>query len=332
DTPRLTATGREIARLPVDPRMARMIVEGHRNGCLREVLIIVAALSIQDVRERPTEFQQAADEKHARFAVEGSDFLAFLRLWDYLKEQRRELSSSRFRRLCRDEFLHWLRIREWQDLQGQLRQITVDMGWQTHHRDVNPDDVHKSMLAGLLSHIGLREGDKRDFLGARGARFAIFPGSSLFKKPPRWVMAAELVETSRLWARTAARIEPEWVEKLAPHLVKRTYSEPHWSTRREAAMAYERVTLFGIPLVAQRPVQYGGIDPEVSRDLFIRHALVQGEWRTRHRFFHENRALLDDVGELENRARRRDIVVDDETLFDFYDRRVGAEVVSARHF
>lgn len=332
ETPRLTATGREIARLPVDPRMARMIVEGHRNGCLREVLIIVAALSIQDVRERPTEFQQAADEQHARFAVEGSDFLAFLRLWDYLKEQRRELSSSRFRRLCRDEFLHWLRIREWQDLQGQLRQITVDMGWQTHHRDVNPDDVHKSLLAGLLSHIGLREGDKRDFLGARGARFAVFPGSSLFKKPPRWVMAAELVETSRLWARTAARIEPEWVEKLAPHLVKRTYSEPHWSTRRESAMAYERVTLYGIPMVAQRPVPYGRIDPEVSRELFIRHALVQGEWRTQHKFFHDNRALLEDVEELEHRARRRDIVVDDETLFDFYDQRVGPEAISARHF
>ncbi|WP_241384349.1 ATP-dependent RNA helicase HrpA [Rhodococcus sp. CH91] len=330
--PRLTATGREIARLPVDPRMARMIVEGHRNGCLREVLIIVSALSIQDVRERPAEFQQAADEKHARFAVEGSDFLAYLRLWDYLKEQRRSLSSGRFRRLCRDEFLHWLRIREWQDLQGQLRQITVGMGWETHHREVNADEVHRSLLAGLLSHIGLREGDKRDYLGARGARFAIFPGSSLFKKPPRWVMAAELVETSRLWARTAARIEPEWVEKLAPHLIKRTYSEPHWSTRRESAMAYERVTLYGIPLVAARPVPYGRIDPEVSRELFIRHALVQGEWRTQHTFFHDNRALLEDVEELEHRARRRDIVVDDETLFDFYDRRIGPEVVSARHF
>lgn len=330
--PRLTATGRELARLPVDPRMARMIVEGHRNGCLREVLIIVSALSIQDVRERPAEFQQAADEKHARFAVDGSDFLAFLRLWDYLKEQRKELSSNRFRRMCRDEFLHWLRIREWQDLQGQLRQITVSLGWETHHREVSEDAIHRSLLAGLLSHVGLREGDKRDFLGARGAHFAIFPGSSLFKKPPRWVMAAELVETSRLWARMVARIEPEWVEKLAPHLVKRTYSEPHWSIKHESAMAYERVTLYGIPLVAQRPVQYGRIDPEVSRELFIRHALVQGEWRTRHKFFHANRALLDDVEELEHRARRRDIVVDDETLYEFYDERVGPDVVSARHF
>ncbi len=332
ESPRLTATGREIARLPVDPRMARMIVEGHRNGCLREVLIIVSALSIQDVRERPSEFQQAADEKHARFAVEGSDFLAFLRLWDYLKEQRKELSSSRFRRMCRDEFLHWLRIREWQDLQGQLRQITVSLGWETHHRTVSDEAIHRSLLAGLLSHVGLREGDKRDYLGARGAHFAIFPGSSLFKKPPRWVMAAELVETSRLWARMVARVEPEWVEKLAPHLIKRTYSEPHWSIKHESAMAYERVTLYGIPLVAQRPVQYGRIDPEVSRELFIRHALVQGEWRTRHKFFHANRALLEDVEELEHRARRRDIVVDDDTLFEFYDERVGPDVVSARHF
>ncbi|MGX4710818.1 ATP-dependent RNA helicase HrpA [Rhodococcus sp. DMF-1] len=332
ELPRLTGTGRELALLPVDPRMARMIVEGHRNGCLREVLIIVAALSIQDVRERPAEFQQAADEKHARFAVEGSDFLAYLQLWDYLKQQRKELSSSRFRKMCRDEFLHWLRIREWQDLQGQLRQITLNLGWETRHQDVGPDSIHQSLLAGLLSHVGLREGEKRDFLGARGTRFAIFPGSSLARKPPRWVMAAELVETSRLWARTAARIEPEWAEKLAPHLVKRTYSEPHWSTKREAAMAYERVTLYGIPLVAQRPVQYGAIDRETSRELFIRHALVQGEWRTRHKFFHANRALLDDVEALEHRARRRDILVDDETLFDFYDQRVGPEVVSARHF
>jgi len=330
--PRLTRTGRDLARLPVDPRMARMIVEGQRNGCLREVLIIVSALSIQDVRERPAEHQQAADAKHARFAVEGSDFLAYLRLWEYLKEQRKTLSSSRFRRMCRDEFLHWLRIREWQDLQGQLRQITVELGWDTRHQEVPEDAVHQSLLSGLLSHVGLREGDKRDFLGARGTRFAVFPGSSLFKKPPRWVMAAELVETSRLWARTAARIEPEWVEKLAPHLVKRTYSEPHWSTRREAAMAYERVTLYGIPLVAQRRVQYGRIDPEVSRELFIRHALVQGEWQTRHKFFHDNRALLEDVEELEHRARRRDIVVDDDTLFEFYDERVGPDVVSARHF
>ncbi len=332
EQPVLTAVGRELAQIPVDPRMARMLVEAHRNGCLSEVLVIVSALSIQDVRERPAEFQQAADEKHARFTVENSDFLAFLELWKYLREQRNELSSNQFRKMCRNEFLHWLRIREWQDLHGQLRQITRGLGWDTTDTPAGEAAIHQSLLAGLLSHIGLREGDKRDFLGARGSRFAVFPGSSLFKKPPRWVMAAELVETSRLWARMSARIEPEWAEKLAPHLVKRTYSEPHWSSKRGAAMAYERVTLYGIPLVARRAVTYSTIDPETSRDLFIRHALVQGEWQTQHKFFHANRALLEDVEELEHRARRRDILVDDDTLYDFYDQRVGPEAVSARHF
>ncbi|TQC44530.1 ATP-dependent RNA helicase HrpA [Rhodococcus sp. WS4] len=332
ELPVLTAVGRELAQIPVDPRMARMLVEAHRNGCLSEVLVIVSALSIQDVRERPAEFQQAADEKHARFNVENSDFLAFLELWKYLREQRNELSSNQFRKMCRNEFLHWLRIREWQDLHGQLRQITRGLGWNTSDTPGGEAAIHQSLLAGLLSHIGLREGDKRDFLGARGSRFAIFPGSGLFKKPPRWVMAAELVETSRLWARMSARIEPEWAEKLAPHLVKRTYSEPHWSSKRGAAMAYERVTLYGIALVARRAVTYSTIDPETSRELFLRHALVQGEWQTQHKFFHANRALLDDVEELEHRARRRDILVDDDTLYDFYDQRVGPEAVSARHF
>ncbi|SDC97896.1 ATP-dependent RNA helicase HrpA [Rhodococcus tukisamuensis] len=328
----LTPVGRELAQLPVDPRMARMLAQAHNTGCLRETLIIVAALSIQDVRERPAEHQQAADEKHARFNVAGSDFLAYLKLWDYLREQRRELSSNQFRKMCKSEFLHWLRIREWQDLHGQLSQITRGLGWTGNDQPASEASVHQALLSGLLSHIGLREGEKRDFLGARGARFAVFPGSSLFKKPPRWVMAAELVETTRLWGRMAAGIEPEWAEKLAPHLVKRTYSEPHWSTKRAAAMAYERVTLYGIPLVAKRAVGYATIDPEASRELFIRHALVQGEWQTQHKFFHQNRALLDDVEEMETRARRRDILVDDETLFEFYDERVGPEAVSAKHF
>ncbi|MCE4263335.1 ATP-dependent RNA helicase HrpA [Rhodococcus globerulus] len=330
--PELTPIGRELAQIPVDPRMARMLVEAKTNGALHETLVIVAALSIQDVRERPAEFQQAADEKHARFTVENSDFLAYLKLWDYLREQRNDLSSSQFRKMCRNEFLHWLRIREWQDLHGQLRQITRGLGWSVNELPASENSVHQSLLAGLLSHIGLREGEKRDYLGARGSRFAIFPGSGLFKKPPRWVMAAELVETTRLWARMSARIEPEWAEKLAPHLVKRTYSEPHWSSKRGSAMAYERVTLYGVPLVTGRAVTYSSIDPETSRELFIRHALVQGEWTTQHKFFHENRALLDNVEELENRARRRDILVDDETLYEFYDSRVGAEAVSARHF
>ncbi|WP_063050177.1 ATP-dependent RNA helicase HrpA [Nocardia arthritidis] len=381
----LTPIGRDMAQLPVDPRMARMLVEAQRTGCLADVLVIVAALSIQDVRERPAEQQQAADTKHARFTVEGSDFLAYLRLWDYLGGQRKSLSSNQFRRLCREEFLHYLRIREWQDLHGQLRTITKGLGWSARAQDpAEPDRteaaapdveqgnrsrrsrstrggdgrpgaergrgataatvadneglpwdstaIHQALLAGMLSHIGVREAESREFLGARNAKFMIFPGSSLAKKPPRWVMAAELVETSRLWGRMAAKIEPEWAERLAGDLVKRVYSEPHWSAKRGAARAYERVTLYGIPLVTGRPVDYGRIDPELSRELFIRHALVQGEWQTRHEFFHRNRALLDDVADLEHRARRRDILVDDEVLFAFYDERLPADIVSVRHF
>ncbi|MGW0634024.1 ATP-dependent RNA helicase HrpA [Nocardia salmonicida] len=389
----LTPIGREMAQLPVDPRMARMLVEAQRNGCLDEVLIIVAALSIQDVRERPVEHQQAADTQHARFVVEGSDFLAYLRLWDYLTEQRKSLSSNQFRRMCRDEFLHYLRIREWQDLHGQLRTIARGMGWNdagagrtqpntgsdaTTDRagtkadgarraggrsrrgggaprgqqpaapvkavvgsaDSSDDDampwpstqIHQSLLAGMLSHIGVREAESREFLGARNAKFMIFPGSSLAKKAPRWVMAAELVETSRLWGRIAAKVEPEWAERLAGDLVKRTYSEPHWSSKRGSARAFERATLYGVPLVTGRPVDFGRIDPELSRELFLRHALVQGEWQTRHGFFARNRALIDDVADLEHRARRRDILVDDEVLFEFYDKRVPADIVSVRHF
>ncbi|MFR9750353.1 ATP-dependent RNA helicase HrpA [Nocardia sp. 004] len=387
----LTPIGREMAQLPVDPRMARMLVEAQRNGCLADLLVIVAALSIQDVRERPAEQQQAADTAHARFTVEGSDFLTYLRLWDYLGGQRATLSSNQFRRLCREEFLHYLRIREWQDLHGQLRTITKGLGWSTRPRETDtardPSDVsgpergaagrkhrgkpartrdnrqprdngqrsgksdppgtvavtddsvawdataiHQALLAGMLSHIGVREAETKEFLGARNAKFMIFPGSSLAKKPPRWVMAAELVETSRLWGRIAAKIEPEWAERLAGDLVKRTYAEPHWSARRGTARAYERVTLYGIPLVTGRPVDYSRIDPELSRELFIRHALVQGEWQTRHQFFHRNRALLDDVADLEHRARRRDILVDDEALYEFYDKRLPADIVSVRHF
>jgi ATP-dependent helicase HrpA len=334
---RLTPLGRKLAQLPVDPRLARMVLEAETNGCVHEVMVITAALSIQDPRERPVDKQQAADEKHRRFSATGdgeaSDFLAYLNLWQYLREKQRELSSNQFRKLCKAEFLNYLRVREWQDIYSQLRTTVKSLGVTLD--DAAPADqqkVHLSLLAGLLSHIGLMDPEKREYLGARGARFAIFPGSALFKKPPRWVMAAELVETSRLWARIAARIEPEWAESLAQHLVKRNYSEPHWEKDRGAVMAYEKVTLYGVPLVAGRKVSYGRIDPELSRELFIRHALVQGEWRTHHRFFHDNRALLEEVEDLEHRARRRDILVDDETLFDFYDERVGKEVVSARHF
>ena len=371
---RLTPLGRKLARLPVDPRLGRMILEARHHDCLREVLIITAALSIQDPRERPADTREAADAMHARFAEPGSDFLALLTLWDYLHDKQAELSGSAFRRLCRREYLHYLRVREWQDLYGQLRQAAKEVGAGTgretgsprpasgNSRDTHPGQavartrepepgarypaelanrVHLSLLAGLLSHIGMldtetKPGRKRrgpaEFAGARGARFSIFPDSVLARKPPAWVVAAELVETSRLWARTAARIEPEWAEQLAAHLVKRSYSEPHWSARRGAAMAAEKVTLYGLPIVAARQVSYARVDPAAARELFITHALVEGDWQTHHKFFHHNQRLLEEARDLEDKARRRGLVADDAVLFDFYDQRVPRDVTSARHF
>ncbi|MFF9814707.1 ATP-dependent RNA helicase HrpA [Streptomyces sp. NPDC014006] len=332
---RLTDTGRKLAQLPVDPRLARMVLEADKNGCVREVMVIAAALSIQDPRERPADKQAQADQQHARFKDETSDFLAYLNLWRYIREQQKERGSSSFRRMCKQEYLNFLRIREWQDIYTQLRTVAKQMGIHVNEDDAPADRVHVSLLAGLLSHVGMKDvkdGNKNEYLGARNAKFAIFPGSALFKKQPRFLMSAELVETSRLWARVNAKIEPEWVEPLAGHLIKRTYSEPHWEKDQAAVMAYEKVTLYGVPIVAQRKVNYGRIDPEVSRELFIRNALVEGDWRTHHKFFSDNRRLLSEVEELEHRARRRDIVVDDETLFDFYDQRVPEHVVSGAHF
>ncbi|WP_461171786.1 ATP-dependent RNA helicase HrpA [Arthrobacter sp. Z1-9] len=333
----LTAVGQKLAQLPVDPRLGRMIVEAGKRGCVREVMILAAALTIQDPRERPTDKQQLAAEKHNRFKDENSDFTGFLNLWNYIQEKQQELSSSAFRRLCRAEFINYLRVREWQDLFAQLRQLARPLGISLDNKRLadpvgNHDGIHISLLSGLLSHIGILDERKREYAGARGSRFAIFPGSALFKKSPTFVMAAELVETSRLWARVAAKFDPVWAEQVAPDLVKRSYSEPHWSTRQGAVMAYEKVTLYGVPIIAQRRINYGRVDPIVARELFIRHALVEGDWKTHHKFFHRNRALLQEVEELEARMRRRDLLVDDETLFEFYDARVGPDVVSERHF
>ncbi|MFJ3956504.1 ATP-dependent RNA helicase HrpA [Arthrobacter sp. NPDC090010] len=333
----LTAVGHQLAQLPVDPRLGRMIVEAGRRDCAREVLVLAAALTIQDPRERPTDKQQQAAEKHARFRDEKSDFTGFLNLWNYLQEKQRELSSSAFRRLCHAEFINYLRVREWQELYSQLRQLAKPLGISVgNDRETDPvgnhDAVHMSLLSGLLSQIGLYDERKREYAGARGTRFAIFPGSALFKKSPAFVMAAELVETSRLWARVAAAFDPSWAEQVAPELVKRSFSEPHWSSKSGSVMAYEKVTLYGVPIIPKRRVNYAKVDPELCRELFIRHALVDGEWRTHHKFFQRNRALLREVEELETRMRRRDIRVDDETLFEFYERRIGREVVSERHF
>ena len=419
---RLTDTGRKLAELPVDPRLGRMILQAGRNGCLREVLIITAALAIQDPRERPADVREAADAMHRRFAEPGSDFLAFLTLWEYLREQQRELSSSAFRRMCRREFLHYLRVREWQDVYSQLQQAARDLGILVGRggSGVPPSDattasapaalrrpaggrprrrrgaqppqtaataatasagtgsagagsagaaavdagtgerysadlaerIHQSLLAGLLSHIGMQDAERKpadrpqgdrnaaggrrrgpvEFAGARGARFAIFPDSPLARKPPSWVMAAELVETSRLWARTIARIEPEWAESLAGDLVRRSYSEPRWDARRGAVMAAEKVSLYGLPIVAARQVNYGNIDPAAARDLFISRALVEGDWQTHHAFFARNQRAREEAEELEHKARRRGLVADDTVVFDFYDARIPKTVTSARHF
>ncbi|MFI6825218.1 ATP-dependent RNA helicase HrpA [Micromonospora sp. NPDC050187] len=362
---RLTPLGRRLAQLPVDPRLARMVVEGEHNGCATEVVVIAAALSIQDPRERPAEKQAQADQAHARFTDKESDFVTFLNLWRYLREQQRELSSSAFRRMCKAEYLNYLRVREWQDIVSQVRQVlrapeqggggrgrrgpaeaakddgrrdAAESGGGRRDRgadlpeEIDTPKVHQSLLVGLLSHIGLKDPQKHEYLGARGAKFAVFPGSALFRKPPRWVMAAELVETSRLWGRVAGRVEPEWVEPLAQHLVKRSYSEPHWEKKQAAVLAYEKVTLYGIPLVTGRKVNFGRIDAGLSRELFIRHALVEGDWSTHHQFWRDNQKLLTEIEELEHRARRRDILVDDETIFAFYDQRIPADVVSGRHF
>lgn len=328
----LTDVGRRLARLPVDPRLGRMILAAEAEGCVREVLVLAAALTIPDPRERPADREEAARAKHARFVDDDSDFVAYLKLWSYLSEQRKSLSGSAFRRMCRNEFLHYLRIREWQDLVGQLRSIAADIGVRESGEPAQPAAIHAALLAGLLSHVGMRRDDNREFAGARNSRFVLAPGSVLAKRPPRWVMVAELVETSRLFGRTAARIQPETVERVAGDLVQRNYSEPHWDAKRGEVMAFEKVTLYGLPLVARRRVGYARVEPAVARELFIHHALVHGDWASRHRFLADNAALRAELAELEDRVRRRDLIVDDDTVYDLYDTRIPAEVVSARHF
>ncbi|WP_052122334.1 ATP-dependent RNA helicase HrpA [Chelonobacter oris] len=329
---KLTAEGRQLAALPVDPRLAKMVLSAAKFGCLREVMIIVAALSIQDPRERPQEKQQAADEKHRRFADEQSDFLAFINLWNYVQQQQKALSNNQFRRLCKTDCLNYLRIREWQDIYHQLRLSVREMGLHINSQPADYVSIHRALLTGLLSHIGLKEAEKQQYLGARNTHFSVFPNSVLFKKNPKWVIAAELVETSKLWGRMLAKIEPEWIEPLATHLTKSSYAEPHWEKSKGAVIASEKVVLYGIPIVAARPINYGNIAPQESREIFIQAALVEGNWNTKHKFFHQNLKLIREIEELEHKSRRRDILVDERQLYEFYDQRVGQEVVSQRHF
>jgi ATP-dependent helicase HrpA len=328
---RLTKLGHRLARMPIDPRLGRMVLEAERHGCVREVLVIAAALSIQDPRERPTDQRQAADEAHRRFEVDGSDFLAFVRLWDHLRERQQHSSSSQFRKLCRAEFLNYLRVREWQDLFSQLRQVAGELGIRAGTEAGHPDRVHQAVLSGLLSHIGVRQGTTREYRGAHGSTFAIGRRSSPAGALPRWVMAAELVETNRLWARIVAPIQPEWAERLAGDLVKRSYGEAQWDPQRGSAVCLERATLFGLPIVAGRRVGYDRIDPRAARELFIRHALVAGEWSSQHPFAERNRALVERLEKMGDRLRRSN-VVDEELLVAAFDARVPGDAVSARHF
>ena len=328
----LTSSGKLLAQLPVDPRLAKMVLEAQKFGCVREVMIIVSALSIQDPRERPMDKQQASTEKHQRFQDKESDFVSYVNLWNYLGEQQKALSANQFRRQCKQDYLNYLRVREWQDIYTQLRQVVKEQRLPINSEPADFRGLHCALLTGLLSHIGQKDTDKQEYTGARNARFSIFPGSGLFKKPPKWTIVAELVETSRLWGRIAARIDPEWIEPLAQHLIKRSYSEPHWEKAQGAVMAVEKVTLYGLAIVTARKVNYSQIDPVLSRELFIRHALVEGDWQTRHAFLRDNLKLRAEVEALEHKSRRRDILVDDETLFEFYDKRIAEDVVSAVHF
>jgi len=350
----LTKVGRELSRLPIEPRFGRMVLESAKHGVSREVLAIVAGLTVQDPRERPLEKRPQADQFHARFVDPTSDFLSLLNLWNYLEEKQDELGSSAFRRMCKSEYLNYLRVREWHDVFRQLKQVSRPLGITLGDAKVDPDGIHRSILSGLLSQIGLKittetakKPDARnsssgasgarkqlsgEYLGSRNQKFLIFPGSALAKKGPAAVMSAELVETSRLFARMNASIDTAWAEQLAGDLCKRSYSEPHWEKTQGAVVAYERVTLFGVPIVARRRLQYSRIDPPLCRELFIRHALVDGEWDSKQSFDRANNALRRELEDLEERSRRRDILADDEAVYRFYDALIPADVLSSRSF
>ncbi len=328
----LTAIGKRLTRLPLDPRIARMVLAAHEEGSLREVLIIAAALSIQDPRERPLDARQAADEKQARFQDERSDFLSYLKLWAWFEEQRKHLSQRKLREACREHFLSFVRLREWRDVHQQLTQIVREqLRFRLNEVPAEYGALHRALLTGLLGNIGFNQ-EGTQYLGARGVHFQIFPGSGLFKAHPKWVMAAELMETRRLYALTCARIEPGWVERAAGHLAKRSYFEPHWEKRPAQVAAFEKVTLYGLTLVARRKVNYGPIAPGDAREIFIRSALVEGDYQTRAAFFAHNREQVAEIEALEHKSRRQDVLVDEAVIFDFYDRRLPAGIYNGAHF
>ncbi|USE34632.1 ATP-dependent RNA helicase HrpA [Endozoicomonas sp. SCSIO W0465] len=328
---RITPVGRQLGQLPVDPRLGRMLIEAHNNHALHEVLIIVSALAVQDPRERPQDKQQAADQRHREFYHDDSDFMTYVNLWEAYEEQRQALSQNQLRKYCNKQFLSFMRMREWRDLHRQLTLACKDLQFRLNDSPASYGDVHKSLLSGLLSQLGSKD-DEADYMGARNRRFYLFPASTLYKRKPKWVMAAELVETSRLFARTNGRLEPQWIEPLATHLVKRNYFEPHWEKKRAQVVAFEQVTLYGLIVVGRRRINYGLIDPVVAREIFIREALVEGHFDSKGAFQKHNLALIEEVDELEAKSRRRDILVDSETLYHFYDALIPADICNGAGF
>ncbi len=329
---RVVELGRRLARWPVDVRLARMLIEGASLGCLRELLVLAAALTIQDPRERPLEAREAAEAAHARFDAGNSDFAALLKLWEYLVRERRERSGSQFRKLCGREFLNWQRVNEWFDLERQLRELAGEGQLRVNRKPASPEKIHMAVLAGLLSNIGKINPEDGSYTGPRSKRFRIFPGSGLFGQKPQWLMAAEIVETSKTWSRINAAIEPAWIEQQGAHLLRRHYFDPHWSRSKGRVIAFEQVSLFGLVIVERRPVDYGRIDPAEARRLFIRAALVRGELDTRARFMRSNRKVREEIEALEHKRRKHDVLVDEADLSDFFDARIPPEVCDSQSF
>ena len=330
---RLTDVGSQLAKLPLDPRVGRMILAARRENCLKEILIIGAALAIQDPRERPMDKREAADQAHAKFADERSDFMGFLKLWDFYDDAlRHKKSNKELLTKCHQNFLSFLRLKEWRELHGQLAGIVGEMDFHPNTDDASYDQIHRALLAGLLGNVGFKDGEAETYLGARGIRFSIAPGSALKKQRPKWVMAAELMETAKLYARCVAKIDPDWIEPLARGLTQSHYSDPRWDRKLAQVSAWERVSLYGLTIVPKRRVHYGPIDPTESREIFIREALANMEFDTRAPFFAANRKLIAEVEELEHKARRQDVLVDEHQLFVFYDARIPAGIYNGITF
>lgn len=327
----MTDRGKMLAKIPADPRIGRMLIEANTQGSLTEALIITSALSIQDPRERPAEKKQAADQAHAAYKDPDSDFVSFINLWNGYEEERQSLSSNQLKKHCLKNFLSFMRMREWREVHRQLHLICKELKFKENTNPSSYEAIHRALLSGLLNNIGEKE-DKKEYKGARNRHFHVFPGSSCYKKPPKWIVSAELVETSQVFARINAKIEPQWIEPLANHIAKRTHFEPHWEQKRGQVVAFEKISLYGLDIVPKRKVHYGALDPVISRELFIRHALVQGEFRSKAPFLKENAQLLEQVDELETRIRKKDILIDDDTLFDFYSERIPNHIISGRHF